>query len=112
SIDFNGPAGDQGSAGGSQGGGPANIGPHHPGGGSSQQTLKVQLAGAPRQHIVRQRGVLVLVRCSAACPYNLSGYLVVKGSRKRIALTRVRGNLAAGKRTQLKLRLKREQLKT
>jgi dipeptidyl aminopeptidase/acylaminoacyl peptidase len=111
SIDFHPPAGNQGAAGGTQGGGPAAVGPHHPSGGSSQRALKVQLAGAPRQHIVRQHGVLVLVRCSAACPYNLSGYLIANGSHKRIALTRVRGSLVAGKRTQLKLKLKRKQLK-
>ncbi|HEX4719114.1 MAG TPA: hypothetical protein VH300_11325 [Thermoleophilaceae bacterium] len=112
SISFNLPADGGGSANGSQGGsGPGTAGTRHASGGGSQQTLKVQIAGAPRQHIVRQRGVLVFARCSAACPYRLTGYLTVQGSSNRIALTRASGKLLAGKRTELRLGLKRKQLR-
>jgi Tol biopolymer transport system component len=111
SIDFNPPADNQAPAGGSQGGAPAPAGPRHPGGGSSKRTLKVQVAGAPRQHIRRQHGLFVFARCSSSCTYKLTGYLVVKGAKKRIALVGVKGTLLAGKRTQLKLLLKPKQLR-
>ncbi len=106
------PAGGSGAAGGSdvlrgRGGGGARGGA----GGHTPRGVKVQVTGATRQRIVRKRGVVVWIQCSAACPFRLTGYLVAAGSKKRIALTGAKGKLAAGKRKQMKLALKQKGLK-
>jgi hypothetical protein len=111
-IAFDSPPGGSGAAGGSDGlGGSTNGGVRKGAGGRTQRRLKVQVTGARRQRMVRQRGVVVFARCTAACPFRLTGYLVVPGSKKRIPLTGAKGKLAAGKRKQMKLALKPRRLR-
>jgi Tol biopolymer transport system component len=106
-----GPAGGSGQTGGSTNGGANNGGSQNGSGGSGRSGLKVRIKGATRQRIVRQRGVVVVIRCSAACPFRLTGSLKIAGSKERIPLTGVKGKLAAGKRKLVKLALKPKRLK-
>jgi Tol biopolymer transport system component len=75
------------------------------GGPGSRTRLRISLSSRNAQRIVRQRGVVVRVRCSAACPFRLSGSVRVARSKTRIALEGARGHAAAGKRVTVKLRL-------
>jgi dipeptidyl aminopeptidase/acylaminoacyl peptidase len=73
--------------------------------------LRIWLSVRKQQHILRQRGVVVRVRCSAACPFRLSASVRVDRAKSRIALKGTRGHVAADKRMTVKLRLTGKRLK-
>jgi Tol biopolymer transport system component len=98
-----------GPAGGSNGQGP---GSGQDGAGAGRpKSLRVWLTSRKRQRILRQRGVVVRVRCSAACPFKLTGAVRVGRSRQPIALNGTQGHVAADKRMTVKLRLAPKRLK-
>jgi Tol biopolymer transport system component len=102
-----------GPAGGSQGQGPAS-GNNSPGAGAGaggSGSLRIWLTSRKQQRILRQGGVVVRVRCSAACPFRLSGSVRVDRSKRPIALNGARGHVAADKRMTVKLRLTGKRLK-
>jgi dipeptidyl aminopeptidase/acylaminoacyl peptidase len=101
------PGGSNGPTGGSHGQGP---GSGHDRAGSKAK-LRIWLTSRKQQRILRQRGVVLHVRCSAACPFRLSGSVRVDRSKTRIALNATRGHVAAGKRMTIKLGLTGKRLK-
>jgi Tol biopolymer transport system component len=104
-----GPGGSGAPTGGSNGG--SGSGHDRAGAGRRGATLRIWLTSRKQQRILGQRGVVVRVRCSAACPFKLSGSVRVDRSRTRIALKGTRGHVAADKRTTVQLRLTGKRLK-
>jgi Tol biopolymer transport system component len=88
-----------------------STGPGGQGPGSGQDgaggrgSLRVWLGSRKLQRVLRQRGVVVRVRCNGACPFRLSGAVRVAGSKRRIALKGTLGHVAADKHMRIKLRL-------
>jgi Tol biopolymer transport system component len=58
-----------------------------------------------RQHVVRQRGVVIYAQCAIVCPVGARGKVKIAGTKRSIALRGVAHDLAAGKRARLKLPL-------
>jgi hypothetical protein len=90
------------------GSGPGGAGVGAPG---SVATMQIWLTSRKQQRILRQRGVVVRVRCSAACPFRLTGSVLIDRSRKLIALRGMRGHVAADKGMTVKLKLSGKRLK-
>jgi WD40-like Beta Propeller Repeat len=112
SSPVDGPGGSSGPTGGVHGDRP---GSRHDGAGAggpgSHASLRISLRSRKQQRILRQRGVVVLVRCSVACPFRLSGSVRVDRSSRRIPLKGTRGHVAAENRMTIKLGLTGKRLK-
>jgi hypothetical protein len=105
--------GDTGGGGGTDGGGVVGGLPAPgPGGagGSGTAAPKLTLTGKKRQPLLRQRGLVVVVRCSERCSVSVTA----KGAKaaRKVKLSAWSGQLERAARAKVKLRLSKKALKT
>jgi hypothetical protein len=97
--------GGNGSGGGGNGGGSGN-----PGGRPQPAAPSLTVTGKKRQRLVRQKGLVVFARCSAAC--SIKATAKGKKGTKKVKLSTWRGQAKPGARVKIKLRLSKKRLKT
>ncbi|MGE5636114.1 MAG: polysaccharide deacetylase family protein [Nocardioidaceae bacterium] len=74
-------------------------------------TVDFQLSATRSQRALRQKGIVVFVRCPAErCTAVLSASISIPGNAKRLQLRRLTKALGRGQRAKLTLRLSRKQL--
>lgn len=70
------------------------------------EAVSVRLAGRRRQRALRQRGVVVRVRCGRRCRVRLVGTISIGRSRGTLRLRQVRRRLRGGRTLRVRLRLR------
>ena len=85
----------------SRGPGPGTGGP----GGGDTAAPAVALSRRRAQRVLRQKGVVLAVRCNEACGFTASAKMRVSRSKKRYSVRKVTRQAAAGQRVKFKLRL-------
>jgi|Tabmets5t2r1_1033131.scaffolds.fasta_scaffold10516_3 spore coat-associated protein N len=99
------PGGGGGGNGGGGGGGGGNGG----GSGSPQTAPDLTVTGKKRQRLVRQKGLVVFARCSAAC--SISAKAKGKKAAKKVKLSTWKGQAQEGERVKIRLRLSKKRVK-
>ena len=89
--------------GGGGGSGGSGDGRPHP------TALNLTVTGKKRQRVVRQKGLVVFARCSAAC--SISANAKGKKAAKKLKLSTWKGQALPGARVKIKLRLSKKRVK-
>jgi hypothetical protein len=108
----NGNGGGGGNGGGNGGGGGSgrNGGGGGPTGGGPQPTApSLTVTAKKRQRVVRQKGLVVVARCSVAC--SIRATAKGKKAARKVKLSTWRGQAIPGARTKITLRLSKKRLK-
>jgi spore coat-associated protein N len=104
------PGGGGGSGGNSGGGGGAGAGGGGSGDGLPQPTApSLTVTAKKRQRVVRQKGLVVFARCSAAC--SISANAKGQKAAKKLKLSTWKGQAQPGARVKINLRLSKKRVK-